>query len=58
MVWVWHAVAWGCLGSNGVVVSLGRNMIKKLENLDLPNLRELWISYNKIEKLSGVPAPH
>eukprot|EP00667_Euglena_gracilis_P022652 EG_transcript_25308 len=36
------------------VLSLGRNMIKKLENLDLPNLRELWISYNKIEKLSGL----
>lgn len=36
------------------VLSLGRNLIKKLENLDLPNLRELWISYNKIEKLSGL----
>jgi dynein light chain 1 len=36
------------------VLSLGRNQIKKLENLDLPNLRELWISYNKIDKLSGL----
>eukprot|EP00995_Heteronema_vittatum_P003345 NODE_1502_length_956_cov_225.179713_g1043_i0.p1 GENE.NODE_1502_length_956_cov_225.179713_g1043_i0~~NODE_1502_length_956_cov_225.179713_g1043_i0.p1 ORF type:complete len:217 (+),score=92.93 NODE_1502_length_956_cov_225.179713_g1043_i0:110-760(+) len=36
------------------VLSLGRNNIKKLENLDLPNLRELWISYNRIEKLSGL----
>mmetsp|Transcript_8790 Transcript_8790/g.15712 ORF Transcript_8790/g.15712 Transcript_8790/m.15712 type:complete len:213 (-) Transcript_8790:695-1333(-) len=35
-------------------LSLGRNLIKKLENLDLPNLKELWISYNKIEKLSGL----
>eukprot|EP01064_Diplonema_japonicum_P022169 TRINITY_DN31855_c0_g1_i1.p1 TRINITY_DN31855_c0_g1~~TRINITY_DN31855_c0_g1_i1.p1 ORF type:complete len:241 (+),score=52.07 TRINITY_DN31855_c0_g1_i1:79-801(+) len=36
------------------ILSLGRNKIKKLENLDLPNLRELWISYNLIDKLSGL----
>eukprot|EP00998_Keelungia_sp_KM082_P007902 NODE_4088_length_817_cov_140.923188_g4065_i0.p1 GENE.NODE_4088_length_817_cov_140.923188_g4065_i0~~NODE_4088_length_817_cov_140.923188_g4065_i0.p1 ORF type:complete len:215 (+),score=60.13 NODE_4088_length_817_cov_140.923188_g4065_i0:66-710(+) len=36
------------------ILSLGRNNIKKLENLDLPNLKELWISYNRIEKLSGL----
>ncbi|KAJ9446423.1 Dynein light chain 1 [Diplonema papillatum] len=36
------------------ILSLGRNKIKKLENLDLPNLRELWISYNFIDKLSGL----
>eukprot|EP00996_Jenningsia_fusiforme_P002933 NODE_3741_length_924_cov_33.532571_g3440_i0.p1 GENE.NODE_3741_length_924_cov_33.532571_g3440_i0~~NODE_3741_length_924_cov_33.532571_g3440_i0.p1 ORF type:complete len:248 (-),score=78.48 NODE_3741_length_924_cov_33.532571_g3440_i0:181-822(-) len=36
------------------ILSLGRNNIKKLENLDLPNLRELWMSYNRVEKLSGL----
>eukprot|EP01062_Namystynia_karyoxenos_P029018 TRINITY_DN21877_c0_g1_i1.p1 TRINITY_DN21877_c0_g1~~TRINITY_DN21877_c0_g1_i1.p1 ORF type:complete len:261 (+),score=113.10 TRINITY_DN21877_c0_g1_i1:90-785(+) len=36
------------------ILSLGRNKIKKLENLDLPNLEELWISYNNIDKLSGL----
>eukprot|EP00755_Sulcionema_specki_P018183 Sspe_Gene.66276::Locus_39157_Transcript_1_1_Confidence_1.000_Length_791::g.66276::m.66276/K10411/DNAL1; dynein light chain 1, axonemal len=36
------------------ILSLGRNKIKKLENLDLPNLKELWISYNLIDKLSGL----
>lgn len=37
------------------ILSLGRNKIRKLENLsELPNLEELWISYNWIEKLSGL----
>eukprot|EP01063_Lacrimia_lanifica_P017802 TRINITY_DN24792_c0_g1_i1.p1 TRINITY_DN24792_c0_g1~~TRINITY_DN24792_c0_g1_i1.p1 ORF type:complete len:258 (+),score=124.05 TRINITY_DN24792_c0_g1_i1:50-775(+) len=36
------------------ILSLGRNKIKRLENLDLPNLKELWISYNSIDKLSGL----
>lgn len=35
-------------------LSLGRNAIKKLEQLDVPQLEELWISYNKIDKLSGL----
>ena len=35
-------------------LSLGRNAIKRLEQLDLPQLEELWISYNKIDKLSGL----
>eukprot|EP00758_Cryptobia_borreli_P003305 Tbor_TRINITY_DN3674_c0_g1::TRINITY_DN3674_c0_g1_i1::g.390::m.390/K10411/DNAL1; dynein light chain 1, axonemal len=35
-------------------LSLGRNAIKKLEQLDIPLLEELWISYNKIDKLSGL----
>ena len=36
-------------------LSLGRNIIKKLENLDpvAATLRELWISYNILEKLVG-----
>jgi dynein light chain 1 len=34
------------------VLSLGRNLIKKIENLDgvADTLEELWISYNLIEK--------
>merc|ERR1711998_813576 len=38
------------------ILSLGRNMIKKLDNLDgLGNkLEQLWISYNKISSLSGI----
>lgn len=35
-------------------LSLGRNAIRKLEQLDIPPLEELWISYNKIDKLSGL----
>ena len=37
-------------------LSLGRNMIKKIENLDdvCETLEELWISYNPIEKISGL----
>merc|ERR1711907_680696 len=38
------------------ILSLGRNLIKKLDNLDgLGNkLEELWISYNSISSLSGI----
>jgi dynein light chain 1, axonemal len=42
--------------SNLRVLSLGRNCIKKIENLDgvADTLEELWLSYNVIEKLTGV----
>lgn len=35
---------------------MGRNNIKKLENLEsvADTLTQLWISYNQIEKLSGI----
>ena len=36
------------------VLSLGRNNIRKLEQLDLPQLEQLWVSYNKIDKLTGL----
>jgi dynein light chain 1, axonemal len=38
------------------VLSLGRNCIKKLEGLEpvAPTLKQLWISYNVIERLVGV----
>lgn len=38
------------------ILSLGRNLIKKIENLDAvaDTLEELWISYNQLEKLSGI----
>ncbi|CBZ27430.1 putative dynein light chain [Leishmania mexicana MHOM/GT/2001/U1103] len=36
------------------VLSLGRNNIRKLEQLDLPKLEQLWASYNKIDKLTGL----
>lgn len=38
------------------ILSLGRNNIKKIEGLDgvADTLKELWISYNNIEKLAGV----
>jgi dynein light chain 1 len=36
------------------VLSLGRNNIRKLELLELPQLEQLWLSYNKIDKLSGL----
>ena len=38
------------------VLSLGRNCIKKLEGLDdiSATLRELWMSYNLIDKLNGI----
>jgi len=38
------------------VLSLGRNCIKKIENLEgvADTLEQLWISYNQIEKLVGI----
>lgn len=36
------------------ILSLGRNNIRKLEQLDIPGLEQLWISYNKIDKLTGM----
>ena len=38
------------------VLSLGRNLIKKIENLDgvADTLEELWISYNLIDKLTNI----
>ena len=36
------------------ILSLARNKLRRLENLHLPNLRQLWVSYNFIEKLSGL----
>ncbi|KAG5503443.1 hypothetical protein JKF63_05582 [Porcisia hertigi] len=36
------------------ILSLGRNSIRKLEQLDLPQLEQLWVSYNKIDKLTGL----
>nr|1M9L_A Chain A, Outer Arm Dynein Light Chain 1 [Chlamydomonas reinhardtii] len=38
------------------ILSLGRNLIKKIENLDAvaDTLEELWISYNQIASLSGI----
>ena len=36
------------------ILSLSRNKIKKLENLDLPHLKQLWLSYNFIDRLSGL----
>eukprot|EP01024_Parvocaulis_polyphysoides_P065881 TRINITY_DN7705_c1_g1_i1.p2 TRINITY_DN7705_c1_g1~~TRINITY_DN7705_c1_g1_i1.p2 ORF type:complete len:195 (-),score=43.81 TRINITY_DN7705_c1_g1_i1:41-625(-) len=38
------------------ILSLGRNQIKKIENLEAvaDTLEELWLSYNQIEKLAGV----
>ena len=38
------------------ILSLGRNNIKKIEGLDgvADTLRELWISFNSIEKLAGI----
>ncbi|GFH11586.1 uncharacterized protein HaLaN_07107 [Haematococcus lacustris] len=38
------------------ILSLGRNLIKKIENLDAiaDTLEELWISYNVIQSLSGI----
>ncbi len=39
------------------ILSLGRNLIKKLENLDAvaETLEELWISYNQVASLVGCP---
>mmetsp|Transcript_9344 Transcript_9344/g.13833 ORF Transcript_9344/g.13833 Transcript_9344/m.13833 type:complete len:191 (+) Transcript_9344:18-590(+) len=38
------------------ILSLGRNSIRKLENLDAVQgtLEQLWLSYNAIEKLTGI----
>lgn len=36
------------------ILSLGRNSIRKIEQLDIPHLEQLWISYNKIDKLTGL----
>lgn len=38
------------------ILSLGRNLLKKLENLDAVSetLEELWVSYNQIAGLAGV----
>jgi dynein light chain 1 len=38
------------------VLSIGRNCIKKIENLEgvAETLEALWISYNQIEKLVGI----
>lgn len=38
------------------ILSLGRNCIKKIENLDgvADSLEELWMSYNLVEKLVGI----
>lgn len=37
------------------VLSLGRNCLKKLENLEAVagSLRQLWISYNQVDRLVG-----
>mmetsp|Transcript_24866 Transcript_24866/g.34274 ORF Transcript_24866/g.34274 Transcript_24866/m.34274 type:complete len:198 (-) Transcript_24866:56-649(-) len=41
---------------NLTILSLGRNLIKKIENLDgvADTLEELWISYNLIDKLTNI----
>ena len=38
------------------MLSLGRNMIKKFENIEsiADSVEEIWISYNLIESLSGL----
>ncbi|KAL0223647.1 hypothetical protein P9112_003037 [Eukaryota sp. TZLM1-RC] len=38
------------------ILSLGRNKIKRLENLEAvsASLEQLWISYNNIERLAGI----
>jgi hypothetical protein len=44
------------MADNLEVLSMGRNQIKKLEGLDdvAGTLRELWVSYNLIDKLNGL----
>lgn len=41
---------------NLTILSLGRNLVKKIENLDgvADTLEELWISYNLIDKLTNI----
>lgn len=38
------------------ILSLGRNLIKKIENVEVlaGTLRELWVSYNSIKELSNI----
>lgn len=38
------------------ILSLGRNQIRRVENMDgvADTLRQLWISYNVIDKLGGI----
>ena len=38
------------------ILSLGRNMIKKFDNIEAVSetIEEIWISYNLIESLSGL----
>jgi dynein light chain 1, axonemal len=38
------------------ILSLGRNLLKKIENVEAvtDSLEELWLSYNQIERLTGV----
>jgi dynein light chain 1 len=35
------------------ILSMGRNLLKKIENVEVvaETLEELWLSYNQIEKL-------
>lgn len=42
------------------ILSLGRNLLKKIENVEVvaETLEELWLSYNQIEKLVSCPADH
>lgn len=41
---------------NLAVLSLGRNLIKKIENVEVVagTLRELWISYNSVKELANI----
>lgn len=41
------------------ILALGRNQIKKIENLDsvAETLEELWISYNLLERLVSFAMP-
>ncbi len=36
------------------ILSMGRNALRKLDQLECPGLEQLWISYNKIDKLTGL----
>eukprot|EP01063_Lacrimia_lanifica_P039220 TRINITY_DN8567_c0_g2_i1.p2 TRINITY_DN8567_c0_g2~~TRINITY_DN8567_c0_g2_i1.p2 ORF type:complete len:224 (+),score=85.82 TRINITY_DN8567_c0_g2_i1:3-674(+) len=36
------------------VLSVSRNKIRRFENLDLPRLKQLWASYNFIDRLVGL----
>lgn len=41
------------------IISIGRNQIKKIENLEGvgETLKELWISYNQLERLVSIYVP-